>query len=93
MTPLRLLAASVVVGVLVAAAAWLYRLPLEQAVALAPVIVATVGATLFLLVLWGKAIHEAVRRRRHPWRFAAAVAGAILLVAVISYLGELPLGG
>jgi len=92
MTPLRLLAASVAVALLVVAASWLYRLPLEQAIALAPVIVATVGATLFLLVLWGKVVHESLRRRRHPWRVAAAIAGAIGLVAVVSFLVELPAG-
>ncbi len=65
MGPVRILAASVVVGVLVVAAALLYRLPLEHAIVLAPVIVVIVGATLFLLVLWAKVIYEALRRRRH----------------------------
>lgn len=93
MTAARLLVASLAVGVLVAAAAFLYRLPLEHAVALAPVIVATVGATLFILVLWTKAIVENLRAARHPWRIAAGAAALIGLVAVVSFLVDLPAGG
>jgi uncharacterized membrane protein len=93
MTPVRVLVASLVVGVLVAAAAYLYRLPLDHAAALAPVIVATVGATLFLFVLWGKVIVEALRRRRHPYRILAGALAAVGLVAVISFLVELPVPG
>jgi hypothetical protein len=89
-TPLRLAVSSVVVGVLVVAAAAIYRLPLEHAIVLAPVIVATVGATLFILVLWTKVIVESLRRRRHPYLIAAGVAGAVGLVAVLSFLVELP---
>jgi len=93
MTPLRLLVASLVVGVLVTAAAFVYRLPLEHAVALAPVIVATVGATLFIFVLWTKAIVENLRGARHPWRIAAGAAAAIGLVAVVSFLVDFPAAG
>lgn len=93
MTPVRVLVASLFVGILVTAAAYLYRLPLEHAVALAPVIVATVGATLFLFVLWAKVIVEALRRRRHPYRIVAGAAAAIGLVALLSFLVELPSRG
>jgi hypothetical protein len=93
MTPVRVLVASAVVGVLVVAAAFLYRLPLANAVVLAPVIVATVGATLFLFVLWAKVIVESLRRRRHPFRIVAGIVGAVGLVAVLSFLVELPAGG
>lgn len=93
MGPARVLAASLIVGVLVAAAAYLYRLPLAHAVALAPVIVATVGATLFLLVLWGKVVYEALRSHRHPYRIVAASLAVIGVVAAVSFLVELPLGG
>ncbi len=92
-TPARVLVAALAVGVLVAAAAFAYRLPLEHAVALAPVIVATVGATLFVFVLWGKAVYELLRRRRHPFRILAASVAAIGFVALLSFLVELPRGG
>jgi hypothetical protein len=88
--PLRVLVSALAVGVLVAGAALIYRLPLEHAVALAPVIVATVGATLFLLVLWTKVVVETLRRRRHPYRILAGALAAIGLVAVFSFLVELP---
>ena len=92
-SPARVLAASLAVGVLVAAAAYAYRLPLEHAAALAPVIVVTVGATLFLLVLWAKVVYELLRRRRHPFRILAAAGAAIALVALLSFLVELPSRG
>jgi hypothetical protein len=93
MTPLRVLLSAVAVGVLVAAAALIYRLPLESAVALAPVIVATVGATLFVLVLWAKVIVESLRRRRHPYWIVAGVVGVVCLVAVLSFVVDLPSAG
>jgi ABC-type enterochelin transport system permease subunit len=92
MTPLRVAAASAAVAVLVVAAALLYRLPLEHAVVLAPVIVATVGATLFLLVLWTKVAYETLRRRRHPYRIVAGTLAAIGLLVVLSFFVELPTG-
>ena len=44
------------------AAAW-FDMPLERAAVLAPIIVLSVGAALFLVLLWSKVIWESVRRR------------------------------
>jgi predicted acyltransferase len=77
---------------LVVAAAWLFRLPLEHAAALAPIIVATAGATAFIVVLWVKIATEALRSQRHPGRILAAGALAIGVLVVLSFFVELPAG-
>jgi predicted acyltransferase len=77
---------------LVAAAAWLFRLPLEHALVLAPVIVATAGATAFIVVLWVKIAAEALRAQRHPGRILAAGGLAIGALVILSFFVELPAG-
>jgi hypothetical protein len=83
------LAAAAVVS-LVAATAVLFRMPLDRAAALAPVIVITLGATVFLAVLWTKIALDSLRRQRHPRRIVAAGIGAFALLAVVSFFLPLP---
>ena len=63
MRPSRLAASAVVCVLLVLAVAWFFEMPLERAVAAAPIIVASVGAAVGLVVLWTKVIVESLRRR------------------------------
>jgi hypothetical protein len=77
---------------LVLAAALVFRLPLERAAVLAPVIVATAGATAFVLVLWTKIAVESLRRQRHPLRIVAAGLAALALLVFLSFFVELPAG-
>jgi len=75
---------------LVALSAWLFGWSLEKATLLAPVIVATAGATAFIFVLWGKIAWEGLRRSRHPVAIAAGVVGALAVLVVLSFFVELP---
>jgi FtsH-binding integral membrane protein len=84
--------AALVCVALVALTAWLFRLPLTHAVALAPVIVATAGATAFIVVLWVKVAADALRAQRHPGRILAAGALALGVLVVLSFFVELPAG-
>jgi hypothetical protein len=79
------LAAAAVAG-LVAGTALLFRMPLERAAVLAPVIVATAGATAFLLVLWTRIAWESVRRQRHPGLIAAGFVGAFAVLVLVSFV-------
>jgi predicted acyltransferase len=91
--PVRYVAVAAVACVaLVLGAAWLFRLPLEHAVVLAPVIVATAGATAFIVVLWVKVAADALRAQRHPGRILAAGAVALGVLVVLSFFVELPAG-
>ncbi len=63
MTPRRLAASAVVSGVLVLLAAWHFDMSVESAAVAAPIIVLSVGAAAFLVVLWAKIIRESFRRR------------------------------
>jgi preprotein translocase subunit Sec61beta len=65
-------------------------MPLDRAAALAPVIVITLGATVFLAVLWTKIALDSLRRQRHPRRIVAAGIGAFALLAVVSFFLPLP---
>jgi len=71
-----------VVG-LVAATALLFRMPLERAAALAPVIVVTAGATLFIAVLWVRIVWESLRERGPLARAGAAVVGGVVVFAFV----------
>jgi ABC-type enterochelin transport system permease subunit len=79
------IAATAVIG-LVVATALLFRMPLERAAVLAPVIVATVGATAFLVVLWARIAWESLRRQRHRGLIAAGLVGAFAVLAVVSFV-------
>jgi hypothetical protein len=88
-----LVALAVAAG-LCAATAWIFSWPLEKAVYLAPIIVAAVGASVGLIVFWGRVVYVQVRdspnRRLLLWLAAAFVA----LVVVLTVLGvELPREG
>jgi preprotein translocase subunit Sec61beta len=90
MRPTALVLAAAAVASLVAATAVLFRMPLDRAAALAPVIVITLGATVFLAVLWTKIALDSLRRQRHPRRIVAAGIGAFALLAVVSFFLPLP---
>lgn len=90
MRPTALVLAAAAVASLVAATAVLFRMPLDRAAALAPVIVITLGATVFLAVLWTKIELDSLRRQRHPRRIVAAGIGAFALLAVVSFFLPLP---
>ena len=83
------LAAAAVAG-LVAISAWLFQWSLEHAVLLAPVIVATAGATAFIFVLWAKIAWEGLRRSSHPVAISLGIVGALALLVVLSFFVELP---
>jgi hypothetical protein len=82
--------AAPVIAVLVVGAAVLYRLPLDEAIALAPVIVVTVGTTVALFVLWTRIVVDSLRTQRHPGRIVAAAGAAFALLVVISFFVDLP---
>jgi predicted acyltransferase len=88
----RIAAVSVACVGLVLLAAWALHWPLEKAVLLAPVIVATVGVTIVLFLFWIKVAVDALRRQRHPRRIVAAGVAALAVLVVLSFFVELPRG-
>jgi hypothetical protein len=90
MRPAALTLAGAAVASLVAATAVLFRMPFDRAVALAPVIVVTAGATIFIAVLWIRIALESLRRQRHPRRIVAAGLAAFVLLAVVSFFVPAP---
>jgi hypothetical protein len=86
----RLAAVAAVVVGLVALSAWLFQWSLEKAALLAPVIVATAGATAFLFVLWAKIAWEGLRRTKHPIAIVAGILGTLAVLVVLSFFVELP---
>ena len=82
-----------VCSVLVLVAAWGWGLSLEQAAVLAPVIVASVGALAFIVVLWTKILWETLRRQPHPGRIVAAGLAVFVALIVLSFFVELPSSG
>jgi len=85
-----LVPAAASVAALVAVSAWLFQWSAGEAALLAPIIVATAGATAFVFLLWGKIAWESLRRSRHPFAVIAGIAGAIALLVVLSFFVELP---
>ena len=83
------IAAAAVVG-LVLASALLFQWSLEKAALLAPLIVATAGATAFIFVLWGKIAWEGLRRSEHPVAITVGVLGTLVLLVVLSFFVDLP---
>jgi hypothetical protein len=77
---------------LVLLTALLFRMSLERALLLAPILVATAGATAFILVLWTKIAVESLRGHRHPRRILAVGVAAVALLVVLSFFVELPAG-
>ena len=85
-----LVVAAAAVAALVGLSAWLFQWSLEKAALLAPLIVATAGATAFIFVLWGKIAWEGLRRSQHPVAIAAGILGTLVLLVVLSFFVELP---
>ena len=83
MRPAALTLAGAAVASLVAATAVLFRMPLDRAAALAPVIVVTAGATVFITLLWVRIVWESLRGRSAAARAAAAVTGGVVLFALV----------
>ena len=91
MTQTRTLAiAAAAVVALVVASALLFQWSLEKAALLAPLIVATAGATAFIFVLWGKIAYEGLRRSEHPVAITLGIAGTLLVLVVLSFFVDLP---
>ena len=76
----------------VLAAAWGWDLSSEQAAALAPVIVASIGALAFLVVLWTKVLVETLRAQRHPGRIVAGGVAVFAVLVLLSFFVTLPAG-
>ena len=89
---IRVAAASLVAAAgLVVASAWVFAWPLEKAVYLAPIIVAAVGASVGLLIFWGRVVYVQVRDSPNRMLLLWLAAGFVALVAVLTVLGvELP---
>jgi hypothetical protein len=90
MRPAALTLAGAAVASLVAATAMLFRMPLERAAVLAPVIVVTAGATIFIAMLWTRIAFDSLRRQRHPRLIVAAGVAAFALLAVVSFFLPAP---
>ena len=82
--------AAAAVVALVLASALLFQWSLEKAALLAPLIVATAGATAFIFVLWGKIAWEGLRRSEHPVAITVGIVGTLLLLVVLSFFVDLP---
>jgi predicted N-acetyltransferase YhbS len=82
-------AAAAVVG-LVLVSALLFQWSLEKAALLAPLIVATAGATAFIFVLWAKIAWEGLRRSEHPVAITVGIVGTLVLLVVLSFFVDLP---
>jgi hypothetical protein len=72
---------------LCAAAAWAFAWPLEKAVYLAPIIVAAAGASIGLLVFWGRVVYVQVRESPNRRLLVWLAAGFLALVLVLTALG------
>ena len=91
--PLIALSAVVCVG-LSFLVAWLFRIPLERAFVLGPVIVVAFGLLAMVIVLLVRAAIDNVRELQHPRRFWLGLLAACVLIAALSLLGvELPREG
>jgi multidrug efflux pump subunit AcrB len=84
---LRVAAASAAVTAVVLLSAWLFGLPLERAVLLAPVLVVGLAAVAGLVVLWGRVGWEQYRESRHPVAIAVAAGAFVALFVTLSLLG------
>ena len=90
MRPAHLLASALGCTALVLATAWLFEMPLARAAILAPVIVASVGATAAIFVLWTKVAVQSLRGQRHPLRIVAGGIAVLALLVVLSFFVDLP---
>ncbi|MGH3104859.1 MAG: hypothetical protein ACRDN6_12265 [Gaiellaceae bacterium] len=92
MRPITLSLSAAACTGLVLGTALLFRMPLEHAAVLAPVIVVTAGAVAFLAVLWTRVALVSLRQARHPGRILAAALAVLTALVVLSFFVELPAG-
>jgi hypothetical protein len=80
-----------VIGGLVLAVAWLFELPADRVVVLAPVIVVVAAVVAGLAVFWFRAAADSLRESKHPRMILGAAAAVLVLGIVLTVLGvELP---
>jgi hypothetical protein len=85
------LASGVVTAALVFGVTWAFDISFSRAALLAPVIVAAVGASAAVAVLWVKVVRESLGRRERPWLIVGIALATVALIAALSLLGlELP---
>jgi hypothetical protein len=80
-----------VIGGLVLAVAWLFELPADRVVVLAPVIVVVAAVVAGLAVFWFRAAADSLGESKHPRMILGAAAAVLVLGIVLTVLGvELP---
>jgi hypothetical protein len=80
-----------VIGGLVLAVAWLFELPADRVVVLAPVIVVVAAVVAGLAVFWFRAAADSLGESKHPRMILGAAAAVLVLGIVLMVLGvELP---
>jgi hypothetical protein len=91
----RLVASSLAVAAALSlATAWLFEIPLERAVLLAPAIVFGLGLSAAVFVLLGRAAVESIRETKRPRLVVGLILGLVALITVLTLLGiELPREG
>ena len=73
-----------------AVAMLVFRFSFEKAALLAPIVVATAGATAFLFVLWTTVVRDALRRSRRPLVAVAAFAVGVTVLVLLSFVVDVP---
>jgi len=87
----KVVVAAVVAVVLCLVAAWILEIPLERAIALAPVIVFAAAALAGLAIFWSRAAVQAIRELDHPRRALGIAVGLVALLIGLTVLGiDLP---
>ena len=87
----KVVIAAVVAVALVLFAAWVLVIPLERALALAPVIVFAAAALVGLAIFWTRVAAENVRELEHPRRAIGIAVGLVVLLIGLTVLGiDLP---
>ena len=87
----KVIIAAVAAVALVFFAAWIFVIPLERAIALAPVIVFAAAALAGLVIFWGRAAVQQIRELEHPRRAVGIAVGLVALLIGLTVLGiDLP---
>jgi len=80
-----------VIGGLLLVVAWLFELPADRVVVLAPVIVVVAAIVAGLAVFWFRAAADSFREAKRPKLIVGATAAVVVLGIVLTVLGvELP---
>ena len=80
-----------VIGGLLLVVAWLFELPADRVVVLAPVIVVIAAIVAGLAVFWFRAAADSFREAKRPKLILGAAAAVVVLGIVLTVLGiELP---